>query len=79
MSGLEFLFRRTLSSTQDIRNAESQSNFKDALNEFIGFCEKQLRVIQEIDLQIFEISSETKPAGGAYSVCKMEATDTIFA
>ena len=49
MSGLEFLLRKTLSNPSEIRKTAQPTNFQDALNEFFGFCEKQLPEMLETD------------------------------
>lgn len=68
MSGLEFLFRKTLSNPSEIRKTAQPTNFKDALDEFIGFCEKQLPEMLETDFTpiCFDISEneETVVLGG---------------
>lgn len=49
MSGLEFLFRRTISNSSELQKAHSPKDFKGALDELVDYCEKQLPQIVEID------------------------------
>ena len=49
MSGLEFLFRKTLSDPGTLNTKASPENFKEAMDEFVEFCEEQVPKIQETD------------------------------
>lgn len=70
MSGLDFLFSKTLSNPLDFRKVKTPENFEEAFNDFVGFCEKQMPVIQEIDFipTCFDISDneETIVFGDKY-------------
>jgi WD40 repeat protein len=64
MSGLEFLFRKTLSNPSDLRPQSSPSSFSEGLQEFISFCEKQLPEMLELDFTpvSFDISENEEVA-----------------
>ena len=49
MSGLEFLFRKTLSNPSDLTKLQGPTNFKEAFNDLIAYCEKQLPVVIDAD------------------------------
>ena len=70
MSGLEYLLNKGLSTLSNIDTPEPPKDFKTALGEFLGFCDKQLPILLKTDFLpvCFDISKneETIIIGGKH-------------
>ena len=49
MSGLEFLFRKTLSEASELPNSKGPCDFEGAVSDLISHCESQLPTVVETD------------------------------
>ena len=49
MSGLEFLFRKTLSNPLDASKIQGPNNFQEAFQELVSYCDRQLPKVIDVD------------------------------